>query len=95
MPVSGSFIELPATPLAKYPIVFLLVLLLLLHLSASASCRFAAAAVTDFLGYRCAHASAQLHALQLPLRYLAWLFGLLLLFLLLNLALLFRIFVFF
>ena len=94
MPVSGSFIELPAAPLAKYPIVFLLVLLLLLHLSASASCRFAAA-VTDFLGYRCAHASAQLHALQLPLRYLAWLFGLLLLFLLLNLALLFRIFVFF
>jgi hypothetical protein len=95
MPVSGSFIELPATPLAKYPIVFLLVLLLLLHLSASASCRFAAAAVTDFLVYRCTHASAQLHALQLPLRYLAWLFGLLLLFLLLNLALLFRIFVFF
>jgi hypothetical protein len=85
VPVAGSFIELPAAPLAKYPVIFLLVLLLLLlHLSATAT------SVTDVLRHRCTHTSAQLHALQLPLRDLAGLFRLLLLlFLLLNLSLFF------
>jgi hypothetical protein len=85
VPVAGSFIELPAAPLAKYPVIFLLVLLLLLlHLSATAT------SVTDVLRHRRTHTSAQLHALQLPLRDLAGLFRLLLLlFLLLNLSLFF------
>jgi hypothetical protein len=91
VPVAGSFIELPAAPLAKYPVIFLLVLLLLLlHLSATATFRVAATSVTYVLRHRCTHTSAQLHALQLPLRDLAGLFRLLLLlFLLLNLSLFF------
>jgi len=64
VPVAGSFVKLPATPLAKYPIVFFLVLLLLLHLSASATSALpACTTVTDILGRGSANSSPKLHAL--------------------------------